>query len=78
MLKMAIVIASFGLAGCAPEMRASAIDECVELGSPSGSPEFTECRALENEKRARFGAALVGAMQNPPLPTDVVLGMGHG
>ena len=75
MLKMATVVVCFGLAGCAPEMRAAAIDECVELGSPSGSPKFTECRALENEKRARFGAALVGVMRSPPLPTTIVLGL---
>jgi hypothetical protein len=74
-LKMAIIVACFGVGGCAQEMRATATDGCLEFGATPGSLEFRECRELENEKSARFGAALVGVMRSPPLPTTIVLGL---
>jgi hypothetical protein len=69
-LKVAIVVACFGICGCAQEMRATAVDECAEFGAAPGSFEFRECRELQDEKRVRFGASLIGVKQSPPLPID--------
>jgi hypothetical protein len=69
-LKVAIVVACFGICGCAQDMRATAVDECLADGAGPGSLEFHECRELQDERRHRFGASLVGVAESPPLPRD--------
>jgi hypothetical protein len=72
-LKVAIVVGCFGIGGCAQEMRATALDECAEFGARPCSLEFRECRQLQDERRLRFGASLIGVKQSPRLPIDAVV-----